>query len=365
MRSSLLLAAPLGVCLCLGSLQAQSIVDPAYAKGVEAVTGDYRPFGSVSSGGWRYLQIHDGLMGKKATINQLAWRRDVNRGRYSAFSFRLTLILSTAKVSYDKIDTTFDNNHGTNKQTVVNFQEIKWPATAPSRTASPFEYVVKLSKPYAFDGTSGGLCWEAQVTNQQTIRTTVYFDAVSSSSTNPRMQTQVYGSGCYHSTEINPMSATGTSSMNWNGKTGTMYLDGRYLQRNNVAIGLFGFSRTQYAVFQLPFMFPGSQNGYSGACYLYTGLDLVIPTTANNSGNTRITFPVPATDALNGQRIYGQILSLDTNSSSAIPLTSTNGVEYQWVKPYGVPMMSRLYASNNFSTTGSKSVNYGLVTGAQ
>jgi hypothetical protein len=358
-------SAALSFCLIAGSLSAQSIVDPAHFKNTEANSQAYRPFGGNSSGGWRYLQVHDGLQGAKATINQLAWRRDQNRTRHNAYSFRCTLILSTAKNDSANIDATFDNNHGANKQTVVTFKEIKWPGTTGNTVPSPFEYVIKFDSPYAFDGTNGGLCWEAQVTQITNLQTTHYFDAATTASTNPPLATQTYGMGCYHSTErAKVMSATGTSSMNWRNSVGTLYLDGSGLPRSSVVIGVLGLSRSNYLGLPLPFMVPGSSTQYSGACYLNTSLDFLIPSQANTSGSARVQFPVPATAAYDGLKLYGMYLAID-NNTNALPLVTSNGVEFQWVEPYPTSGISRVYSTNQFSTSGSVNKNYGLVTGAQ
>ncbi|PIE24425.1 MAG: hypothetical protein CSA62_03885 [Planctomycetota bacterium] len=370
MHSSLF-ALPLGLCLCLSSLSAQSVVDPAFAKGVEAATYFSMPFGARSNAGWRFLQIHDGLKGKKLQIKQLAFRREA--GSYSipprsnAFSFRVTLKLSTAKLAYGKIDASFDKNHGTNKRTVVLSKKVNWPATRVQHTAMPFEFILKFDQPYSFDGTSGGLCWEAQISGQQDLRRTIYFDASRDySNTNPALAVQPFGTGCIHSAEDFAMSARGSSSMNWRGKVGTLYLDGSNLRRNSMAIGVIGFSRTQFAAFKLPFLFPGHKQGSpSGPCYLYTSLDLLFPLSATSSGTARVTMPIPAQNSLNGQRVYGQFLSLDTASSSLLPLVASNGVEFQWVKPYRRTGISYLYTGNSFGLSGSKRINAGLVIGLQ
>jgi hypothetical protein len=359
-------SAALSFCLIAGSLSAQSIVDPAHFKNTEANSQAYRPFGGNSSGGWRYLQVHDGLQGAKATINQLAWRRDQNRTRHNAYSFRCTLILSTAKNDSANIDATFDNNHGANKQTVVTFKEIKWPGTTGNTVPSPFEYVIKFDSPYAFDGTNGGLCWEAPGDADHQPADDALLRCRHDGEHQPAARHADLRHGLLlHSTErAKVMSATGASSMNWRNSVGTLYLDGSGLPRSSVVIGVLGLSRSNYLGLPLPFMVPGSSTQYSGACYLNTSLDFLIPSQANTSGSARVQFPVPATAAYDGLKLYGMYLAID-NNTNALPLVTSNGVEFQWVEPYPTSGISRVYSTNQFSTSGSVNKNYGLVTGAQ
>lgn len=361
--------APVSVSLAFAAFAstafAQTIVDPAHFRATESPYQGSRPFGRSSTGGWRYLQIHDGLKGAKATINELAWRRDGDRDRHTAYSFRCTLMLSTAAVAYDKIDQTFDNNHGTNKKTVVNFKEVSWPATRAEMLPAPFEYVIKFDQPYAFDGTGGGLCWEAQLSNIQNIRGTYYFDSAYRSSNDPNLETQPFGQGCYHSLESSPMEARGSSSMSWPSNVGTLYLDGRDLPPNTPVIGVLGVSRSSYAGLPLPFLLPGTMGTYSGPCYIHVSLDIILPSTADNNGNSRVAFPIPARSEFDGRSLYGQWLAIDTASPAPLPLVTSNGMEFQWVEPYPDPELSRVYASNNFANTGSTNVNQGLVTGAR
>ncbi len=348
--------------IAIPALATAQSVSPAEFKNVEAPTADYRPFGSNSTSGYRQVQIHDDLKSAKLTINELGFRRDGRAGRYSAFEFTTSIIMSTASLTAASISATFDSNHGSNKVTVVTNKTFKWPAQAADRVAHDFAYRIKLDAPYAFDGTNGGLCWEAQASLFRNIATTVYFDFASASSTNPQMAVAVYGDGCVHSDQISAASLTTSSSMNWPAKTGTIRANCSNMARNSLAIGAIGFSRTSLGAIPLPFMIPGSAQAYSGACYFHASLDLVFATSTdvNRSGN--ITIPIPVDVQYAGAKLYVQMFSVDDSTPALIKFITTNGSEMQFVPPYTSPALSRVYATGSFTATGSVQKNYGQVT---
>jgi LysM repeat protein len=270
----------------------------------------------------------------------------------------------TAATTVATLSNTFDANHGGNKQTVVSSQEFNFPPTLPGNLPAPFTYVINFQNPYAFNGTNGGLCWEVQITQQTNLTTTVYLDQQYSQSANPQAETDTYGEGCIHSSRTAALGATCSTSFNWNNKTGTLYLNGTNLPINSLALGVIGFSRTNYGPFPLPWTFPGSANQYSGPCNLYTSLDILLPGGSSTSGTAQVSLPIPLDPAtMNGLTLYGQYMSPDLLTKAAIKFTTSNGTIWNFVAPFTLTPGGYVLANTTFAATGtSMNKNYAYVT---
>lgn len=357
--------APIPLALTLSALmsvaQAQ-IVSPDHFSVAEAPSSDLHAFGQSSSNGWRLLQVHDDLNGQARTFNSLALRRDSTsqRQKYNTYTLQMTVLVSTAATTASTISTTFDANHGANKQTVVNTRDIQLPTTAPGEAPAAFDYRIPFDQPYAFDG-AGPLCWEVRILNATNLLTNYYFDAASSSSTNPPLANAVFGEGCQHSTRLSPIGITGSSSMVWSQNRGTLRMNGSDLPTNTIAFAALGISRTNFNGLPLPFLLPGTLTAWSGPCRVYASLDIVSPTPTTTSGTAAYSVPVPAQLSFHGLQLYGQYLATDVGSGTPLGLTTSPGVEYNWVAPYSVAPISQIYVNQLFGTTGTKRANFGYV----
>jgi hypothetical protein len=350
------------IALTLSTTRAQT-VSPEHFSSADGDSYSALPFGTSNPTGWRYQQVHDDLKGKKLTLRGLAFRRDnATAEPYMSFSLRMTVVLSTSATTSATMSTTFSSNHGTSTQTVLSGKQIDFKATRSSFLPAPFDYAIAFDQPYSFDGTSNGLCWEVQISQQINLQTSVYFDTVVSTSTSPPANTGTYGTACLHSTQRTAVSAAGSSSMDWPNSNGTLYLTGYNLAMSSVAIGVFGFSRTLYGPIPLPFLFPGSPNQYSGPCYLNASLDFMLPTGSDQNGYAQASFPVPLATSMNGFTLRAQLLAIDNATKAAIPLIGSNGVEYNFLAPYSLAQMSNCYASSTLAPTGTMTANNGLVT---
>lgn len=348
--------------LSVSELQAQVVSPQEFAK-TEAPSSIYRGLGSRSTSGWRYLQIHDDLKGKNATVREIAFRRDGARNTlYSSYEFNLTLILSTASKTAATITANFDANHGANKKVVASNQAVNMPATRARGVAADWQYRIKLRTPYVFSGANGGLCWEAQTSLFRGPATTVYFDAAWSRSTNPAMAGAAYGSGCYHTKQRLRATTSVRASVNYTSKLGSLSVSGNYHAPNSFAIVALGFSKTNFGAIPLPFVIPGSTRAYSGACSILASLDILFAGTTNASGTTSVNVPIPVDRQYGGVKLFMQLMSQDKDTPAAIDLVTANGYEVQFVAPYDLAPVSRSYANNSLAATGAVTKNYGIVT---
>lgn len=358
-------------CLSLAAVSAlvfaeanAQVISPAEFRVAEGPSYGAGPIGQSSASGWRYIQVHDDLAGPARTFQSLSVRRESTFGApYNQFTARVTLILSNAATTAATIDSTFQNNHGANRLIVVNDRTVTFPSTIASGSPAPFAYTIPFDVPFRFNGV-GSLCWELRVSNSSNMLTTYYFDAAYSSSTNPGLGVGTIGVGCRHSSRLQPMTAVGSSSMNWPAGTGTVYFDGSEMPENAMVTAALGFSRTNYAGLALPFELPGSYGSVSGACALHTSIQVTIGVVTSGS-SARLTLPVPATPAMHGMHMYAQYLTYDPNSGHSIGLVGSNAVDYCWGQPFGAAPVSQVYATNSFATTGTVTANFGYVTRLQ
>ena len=352
----------LGATLLGAALPAQIAVSPKEFTKTEAPSSDTRPFGSASSTGYRFLQVHDDLKGKKFTVRELAWRRDGTRtGRSSAYQFTCSIVMSTAKTNSQSIDGTFDKNHGSNKKTVLTNRTIKWPASRSQGVARAWDFRIKLDTPYVFDG-AGSFCWESRSLLYRGLTGSLTLDYAWSSNTSPALASGSFGTGCYHSTQTTPANLTVSSSANYRTQTGSLRFFGRGLARNTLAIGAIGFSKTSLAGIPLPFTIPGSGRQYSGPCTFYTSLDIFFGAATTSSGTSSNTVPIPVDVKFAGIKLFSQLLSPDAATGTSIALITSNAAEFQFVAPYKKAPVSRVIASNTASLKGVATKTFGLVT---
>ena len=346
--------------LTLAAWPAAQSVSPANFGNAEASTSATGPLGQNSTTGWRHIQVHDDLNGSPRTFTSLSFRRDRTASLgYNRYTLQVTLRMSDAATTSGTIDSTFDNNHGTNVLTVVNNRQITFPSTAPGSAPAPFVYEIPFDVPFRYSG-SGSLAWEIRVSSSAGMLTSYSFDAASSSSTSPPMGVIAYGQGCRHSSRLRNMSLTGSSSMNWNTGVGSLFLDGSELPESAPISVILGFSNLFLGGAPLPFALPGSAAATSGPCYVYHDARLAFQLTTSGS-SARFTLPIPATPGLQGVHIFGQFVALDPFAGHPLGVTLSNVVDHHYVEPYGLAPVSQVQANNLFATTGQVRQNYGYV----
>ncbi len=332
----------------------QVLVSPAINKTVEGPTYGSAAFGNNSSSGWRFQQVHDDLRGARATLRELALRRDASIAtRYPTYEFNLDLILSTAATTSTTMQAGFDANHGSNRIAVISNKKIVMPATFSDGVAAPFVYRMKFDAPYAFDGGNNGLCWEARVSLMRGLTYTAYFDVAYWQNTSPALAQAYYGSGCTDSTQQTAAQLQASSSASWTQKTGSISLSGYYFARSSVAIAALGFSRSSYGALPLPFVLPGSATAYSGPCSVLASLDVVYATATDSNGYAALQIPIPVEQSFAGAKLFLQWLSEDKATSALIPLITSNAVEMQFVPPYGQTEIAYNVASSPLLSTGT------------
>ena len=119
----------------------------------------------------------------------------------------------------------------------------------------------------------------------------------------------------------------------WNKGTSTWSFSGSNLPKSGVAILTLGFSSTKWGGLKLPFAVPGSASGWSGACGVYSSLDLLtaLPTSANGTFSQR--FSVSIDSRFHGLDVYAQVLAPDARANS-FGLITSNGVHRHWIAPW-------------------------------
>ena len=341
-----------------GALSAQGITSPAHFAGAEGSTYSFDPFGTTSTP-FRYLQVHNDLSGHPMTIKALVFRRDGARTTtFGGFQFFTDLTLSTAKTSSSAPNKAFDLNHGADKTKVASFQMVKFPASSFGEVPAPFTYRIPLTKPFNFGG-KGPLCWEAKVqVRQNTFH--VYFDACSSSSTNPLSWALRSGASCKASAFTLPIYFSGRTSMNWPKNTGTLVFNASRAPKNAVGFILIGIHKKSLGGIPLPFEIPGSKGAKSGPCFLGVAPILILPAFTSSTGSiSKYQFGFPVTPSFNGASIHTQFLAPDAGANPLGVVTS-NLLSFYFLAPFKTVPVGNVYLSGTGSS-GSVRANHGLV----
>jgi hypothetical protein len=360
MHARLVFLVALSPLVAVARSQNQTVVSPAHFTNAEAPTSNAFPFGSVSQT-FRYAQIHDDLAGAPRAIIGMAFRRNgTTTTDFAAFSVTLSAWCSTATTTGAAPAAAFDTNHWVDKAQVITGKVFNFPAAPSGFVPDTFAYDLPYDTPFLFAG-AGPLCWEIQRT-ATTNTTNRFHDAVSGAgAVNPPLAAIRFGAGCKLSTQTSAMVANGDSAMNWPGGTGNLTIRGTLGPQNSLVVVFLGFSRTVFAGIPLPLLIPGTQNAPSGDCHLYTEIVVVTAALTSATGASSVTIPVPATPELNGGSTYAQILASDPAANPAGAVTS-NGVQHNFVAPYGAVPGGRVYLSGSLGPTGTADGDYLLVT---
>jgi hypothetical protein len=189
----------------------------------------------------------------------------------------------------------------------------------------------------------------------------IFHDATGNTgNVNPNMAIAPFGTGCKVSTQSTAMTAAGSATMNWPAGTGTLGVSGASGPASSVVLVLMGTSSSSFSGIPLPFLIPGSGGATSGPCNLYTNIVLSFGATTNSAGGSSVNVPVPATPDLNGLRTFEQILAPDPAANPA-GVALSNGVNHNWIAPYGPPPIARVFLSGSLGPVGSAVPNQGIV----
>jgi hypothetical protein len=93
-------------------------------------------------------------------------------------------------------------------------------------------------------------------------------------------------------------------------------------QSGSLAIGVLGLSNKMYGAIPLPF----SLNLIAPGCWLFTGLDVLFPSTVDQMGKATTKFPIPNAKPLVGFKIYNQYL-MNLRGANVLDLLFSNGGE--------------------------------------
>jgi hypothetical protein len=156
------------------------------------------------------------------------------------------------------------------------------------------------------------------------------------------------------------MAAMGSATMNWPAGTGTLVVNGQSGPANSVVLVLVGTSSSSFSGIPLPFLVPGSGGGISGACNLYTNIVLTFAAATTSAGSSTVSVPVPATPDLNGLRTFEQILAFDP-AANPVGVALSNGVNHNWVAPYGLAPVARIFLLGSLGAVGTIGPSQGLV----
>jgi hypothetical protein len=268
--------------------------------------------------------------------------------------------MSTAVTTAATVNTTFDLNHGTDKtqvfsNKVIDFLRSEYSTPFPNA----FEFSIPLTTPFNHGGT-GGLCWEI-IISSRAATSGGNFDAASSSSTNPPLIHQSFGTGCKSTGHTSAMALQTSSSTSWSTGVGQLNFNGQRAPANGLVLVVLGTSNKSFSGLPLPFLVPGSPTNPSGPCNIYTSMLAIAVGLASGTGAVGpVGQPIPLALDLAGGTVFSQIWAVDPNA--AFGFSMSNAYASHWVTPYTAVPVGRLSATSIGAPTGSRALNNGLVT---
>ena len=193
--------AVLHAALCVGTVTlaparaAASVVVPAAKAAVEGNSSGSFPFGcSFGVTSLRYQQVYLGAEVGTGTVTELRLRRDAQTGApFGPTTIPgVTITLSSSTVAPDGLSATFAANVGPDVATVFS-GNLTLSSASSSAVPRPFNLVVPLTAPFAFDGSSGAnLLLDVTI---PTCTNTTQFDLESSTDSVSRAFSSFSGAG--------------------------------------------------------------------------------------------------------------------------------------------------------------------------
>ncbi len=337
---------------------AQSYVSPAFYTNAEGLSNNVFPFGNTTVP-FRYSQVHDDV--PTMVVSGFKFRHNAATVTYPAHSVTIDGWMSTAVSVSTAATSTFDNNHGLDKQQIVTNRTYNHPASDSTNVPGQFLLDYPFDVPFFYVSTNGSLCWEVIVT-AKTQTTSVTHDSAAGAVANPTLQVSRGGTGCLATGRASVMSATGSSTMSWTGGTGTLTLTGTNAAASAPVFHALGFDKNFWAgAIPLPFVVPGSTGAASGTCNVYTDILFTMGTTASATGSVTSSVPIPASPIFHGAALYSQWLCLDQAANPTGIVTSplvVHGVS----APNAVSPACRIFLSGSTGATGSIAQSSMLVT---
>jgi hypothetical protein len=346
--------------LFAGLLSAQ-FVSPSHYANAEGTGNNVFPFGNTTVP-FRFEQVHDNV--PAMTISGLAFRHNAATTVYPAHAVTIDAWISTAAFTSATATADFDTNHGTDKVQVATGVAYNHPASDPR--CVPGDFILRYpfsSAMFAFAGSPASVCWEVHVT-AKTQTTSIVHDAISGTAVaNPALAVGRGGLGCIATGRTTQMLATGTSTMNWAGATGTLTVNTSNGPANAPVFHFIGVEKVACSGLPLPIELPGTSGGASGPCYLHTCYlgGPVNSGRATATGTWSSAFPVPANPWNHGFTLLSQIVALDTPANNWGLVTSPL-VAHNWVAPCPASDVARIYLSGALGNPGTLSLSASLVT---
>ena len=341
------------------SLVAQTVVSPVGSATLEGDANNVFPFGQNVAR--RYLQIHADLGSTPLVITKLNFRVNASGTNYAGTrTHDMEIYMGEALPTAQQVpNLNFDANYASPKVTVLPRQFVTWGPTGQSVTPGPNPFngtmEIVLATPYVYNGTAP-LIWEVAYFGNTTVGTVSNYDA--DASTSVTGTSTVTGTGC----AATGATALMTHTYTINDTAGTLLMNGTIAAAppNALALMAIGFSNPNIPVPDL------CSNLYTDAALVQLlGLTTATGTFTNDTPTGAIIVP----NTVVGTQFFTQAFAFDPLSTSALPLTASNGrsATVPGIGTAQVNQVSRLWNTVGGTTAttaffATSTVGYGLVT---
>ena len=330
-----------------GATAQQPLVSPSWFATTPAFESDSRPFRLP----YRWLQVHDDVVGPPRTIGSIAFRRDetVAGQAHPGFAIRCRVWMSHAAVTAETVDAAFLANHGPDRILVRSDAEpVRFPPAGEDPPVPGFDYRIEFDTPFSYDGR-GPLCWEIEVIN--TIGS-VEVDEVLGENPEPFPAPRELSTGCTATGQFRPfrLETAPVLSYGWSGFGLPLSFLARNTPRGLPAVMVLG---VDYA----PRTLPDTPGGRSGPCVLALEPLCTVPFDVDQA--LRVT--VPLHPAFHGITLITQLVGADSAANDLGVVTSTAHCR-PLTAPHGRLGVGRVSSSDRAAAVGRAFPAWGLVT---
>ena len=341
------------------SLVAQTVVSPVSSATLEGDSNNQFPFGQTVAR--RYLQIHGDLGPVPLVITKLNFRVTASATNFTGTrTHDMEVYMGEALPTALQLPSlTFDANYASPKVTVLPRQFVTWGPTGQAVTPGPNPFngtmEIVLATPYVYTGTAP-LIWEIAYFGSTLTGTMSAYDA--DASTSVTGTSTITGTGC----AATGASALMTHTYTINDTAGTLLMNGTITAAppNALALMAIGFSNPNIPVPDL------CTNLYTDAALVQLlGLTTATGTFTADTPTGAIIVP----NSVVGTQFFTQAFALDPLSTSALPLTASNGrsATVPGIGSAQVNQVTRLWNTVGGTTAttaffSTSTVGYGLVT---
>jgi hypothetical protein len=344
----------------VAALPAQ-VVSPRVFTRTDGNSSALEPLASTTAL-YRYLQVHDDVVGQPRTITGLGFRLHACEDTGAITLQNVTVLVSEAApgISSANLSSTFAGNHGQGLVSVTH-ATVNLPAVPACNSAGevlprPFTHRLPCA-PFTYAGTQP-LVWELQIGGRQNQGVRGSYDRCTGQNANPDpLLVRYLDRTCRISTGEPTVQLILDPTSRWQNAQPHLLLTygARNLESGQLAVTTLAASRPV-----APLLLPGSSTAPSGPCYLAANFDFLTFGGVAVNGVLSASTSLPLAPEMHGATVFCQTLGV-APIANPLRLVSSDAIYMQIRRPYGLVPVSLVTARGSLAATGTVQRNAGLI----